>query len=404
MILTSVVFIQYIGFMMAPLNGGGGTPPEEYNSLPSTPVLDSIQPNPNINDVIYLHWSNSLRVWYYNVWRHKSGESWEIIKIAIIDDDTFTDTETKSNGLYYYRIEAVNNIGEVYSNIKSVTIDNPEFPGSVKEAHLETIIPSVSLSGEISLVWVIESGIIHTTYVERRVEGGSWFNIKTFNQVIGGGSYIDILNDFGTYEYRIRSVFWEGYDKNYYSNEQSVEVAEDDPDPVDLLDPVYPTPTPTPVYPTNPSIIINNGAETTDSFDLTLTLYCDDADEMQFRIDINTYLNWTTYSTTYILTITKGNLISNIYRIGVIFRNENGTTEDAGYDKIFDDILYEEPTQEKDDEPPLPFDYTMIYILIVVLGVLIGAGILLRNRKKRRSKNKASYNKNKPIRSIKRNF
>ncbi|KKN04823.1 hypothetical protein LCGC14_1093460, partial [marine sediment metagenome] len=75
---------SFVGlWLFAPLNGGGGDPPTMYASLPGTPTLNVIQPNPDTDDTITLDWSDSLRLWHYNVWRKVSGGSWDIIKIAL---------------------------------------------------------------------------------------------------------------------------------------------------------------------------------------------------------------------------------------------------------------------------------------------------------------------------------
>lgn len=146
-----------------------------------------------------------------------------------------------------------------------------------------------------------------------------------------------------------------------------------------------PEPEPEPTIPTNPSIVINNGDLITNSFEITLTLNCNDADEMKIRLTNDLYLNWESYTTTYVLILSESVLYNSEFRIGVIFKNVIGESVE-----VFDDITYEEPPQEEEEEDEdvngdveTPYDYTLIYILLGVLGGLIGTGIYLKYRKKR---------------------
>lgn len=275
LLLISICTIPFVifslqFFALVDTNGGGVLPPP-YDTPPSKPILSDIQPDPDTDGVINLDWSDSSNVVYYNVYRsiYEGGSTKIIIGLT---SSSFIDRSTKKNRLYYYKIEAVNNIGKVSSYWKSVN--------------------------------------------------------------------------------------------------------------------VYISP-PTLIYPTNPSIIINDdgtpgGANNTNSFDVVLTLSCENADEMQFQISTDQWLNWTAYKTIYPLTLLENDPDSPNYRIAVVFRNENGTSVDAGYKNIYDDIIYdsegEPPPVNGDDE----IDYTLIiYVLLGVLVGLIGIGVFLKVRKKK---------------------
>ena len=309
-IVGVVSVINLTGFAIYVGNGGSSNGYVEYSSLPSTPTLNTISPNPDLDNTISLDWSDSLRLWYYNVWRKVSGGSWSIVKRGATSS-SFIDTDV-ANGLYYYKIESVNNIGDVFSGYKSVQIANPDFPLSSRNAYLEEIIPSVSLSGEISLVWTVESGVVHTDNVFRRIVGGSWGNrIKTFNVVTGGGSYMDTINDFGIYEYKIETVFWEGYDRSYYSNEQSVEVAQSEPPP----------PPPIPIAPVLNSIIPST--DTDGNIDLSWNSI---THATSYDIYKSTGGSFSLLQNVISTSFTDSGLIDGTYRYKIKAKNADGTS------------------------------------------------------------------------------
>lgn len=228
---------------------------------------------------------------------------------------------------------------------------------------LEPIIPTLSTDGNIRLDWndaeTINSDLldeISFSYyrVFRRKDGKTWELIINFPNI----EYLDCGLTKGTYEYKIQSVFSKLNEihNSDFSNVHFVVVG--------II-----------TLPSNPSIRINDGDETTDSFTITLTLYCDDADEMKFQIYIGTWIDWVNYTTTYTMTLQEEYLDDNQFYIGVIFRNEDGESNE-----VFDDIEY-----EADGEPP-PLngdedDYTLIlYVLLGVLVGLIGIGVFLKYR------------------------
>ncbi|KKM86824.1 hypothetical protein LCGC14_1275130 [marine sediment metagenome] len=234
---------------------------------------------------------------------------------------------------------------------------------------LEPITPNPSTSGVITLDWndaeVINSGLpseLELSYyrIYKRKDSGLWKLIIVRDVEF----YYDYGLADGVYEYKVQSVWYKPIEVHYseYSAVQSVVV--------DVKN-----------FPSNPSIIINNGETTTNSLEVTLTLSCDNADEMQFQISEDIWINWIAYTTTYIITLFENDPAAPDYRIGVKFRNEDGTTEDAGYGDIYDDITYVEPPVPPPIPPKEEIDYTLAYVLIGVLIGLFGIGVFLKYRK-----------------------
>lgn len=278
--ITVYLIGNFTGTWMV-MSGGnmGSLDTSTYDSLPSAPVLNDILPKTDTDGDITITWVGSERTWYYNIYRRLSvGGTETKIGIGVLGL-SFTDTSPKIDGGYQYRIEAVNNIGRVFSNWETVFVEIP-----------------------------------------------------------------------------------------------------------------YPPPV---VLPTNPTIIINSGALTTELFEVTLTLSCDNADEMHFQKSEGVWTDWEPYSTTYTLLLFDGDPYYPDYRVEVEFRNVDGTTKDAGYDNVYDEITYVELEELEEPEEPTPsmppadggdggFDYTIMYIVVgvvAVLGVLV-MFIQLRKRRK----------------------
>lgn len=221
-------------------------------------------------------------------------------------------------------------------------------------------IPIPDIDENINLKWSSVSGA--TAYrVYYRLQGTiDWTKIADVSGIITSYS-CNVGPLYGEYEFAVRACNY--YGTSPLSNIESVKVSR---------------------LPSNPSIIINDGAETTNSFEVTLTLYCDNADEMQFQISVGVWINWTAYSTTYIITLFENDPFKPDYRVGVVFRNEVGTTEDADYGDIYDDITYkleEEPPPPPPNGDDKPVDYTLMYVLLGVFVGLVGIGIFLKYRK-----------------------
>lgn len=246
--------------------------------------------------------------------------------------------------------------------------------GEPESNELHQIIPYPNTDGNILLRWGAldtsslgfgESVPVHYE-VYRSMDGGSWLKIFEGYDIL---TYEDEGLYDGEYKYLIRSSVF--VLKNIVVQSNVVSITVNIPGPGENL-------------PLNPSITINDGAETTNSFELALTLSCDNADEMRFQIDIGIWTEWTTYSTSHTLMLNESYLYDDTFRVGVVFRNVDGTTEDAGYKNIYDDITYEPPegNGDGDEEPPeLSIDYTLIYVLVGVLAGLVGIVVFMKYRK-----------------------
>jgi len=217
---------------------------------------------------------------------------------------------------------------------------------------LDPIIPNPNTNGWVELSWDEPEWLAYFR-IWRKKDDESWKLIAT--GIFMETSYIDTLTENGEYKY-VMIAYLVRYESNY-SNIETVL-------------------TNIPIPPTNPSIIINNGAETTDSYNVELTLYCNDADEMRFQIKEGYWTDYVDYATTYPITLFEDDPLSPDYRVGVEFKNIYGTIE------TWDGITYdpEEIIPEDDDEE----DYILLTIvLILILGSLIGIVIFMKVRKKK---------------------
>lgn len=370
-LVISVVGILFPQAIVDP-NGDNGdpeyTPSTELDDI-GTPVLEEID---KVLLRYTLEWEFITRSEYtldkYIILERINSSSWVCIATTTVKH--YQTLHIFEAGLYEFKIVARIIYENTYhysqhSDIKSFEI-LPEYITPV----LEPIVPNPNIDGKIVLKWcevALASG-----YKIYRLTDGIWSEIVDLSE--GTIEYTDTVDESGEYSYYVASYTF-AYE--HPSNTESVTV-----------DIYIPDPPPDPdILPQNPSIVIDNGAETTDSFTITLTLSCDNAEEMHFRLYGDYWTNWTSYETTYTLILCEEYLQSdNIFRVGVVFWNENGTTEDAGYGDIYDDITYEEPPEEPPEEldTDKETDYTSIYILIGVLFGLAGIGVFLRYRYKKR--------------------
>lgn len=94
--------------------------------LPSTPILNTITPDPDTDGNIHLTWSASTDVLSYFV-NYKKGSA-GFVQERSAESQTYIDISGLSNGLWYFQVEAMNNKGSVYSTWKTVTVDIPSTP------------------------------------------------------------------------------------------------------------------------------------------------------------------------------------------------------------------------------------------------------------------------------------
>jgi len=353
-VLFAVGFISVFIVPEALHPGNGSGLPVYYDSLPSAPVLSNIQPDPDFDVSISLDWSDSSNVWYYNVYRRKSGDEEKTVALARTSS-SFIDGASKEDGLYYYRIEAVNNVGKVMSNTETVTIEvpvpppPPPPPPVIPEAPiLENIIPNPNINGEINLQWDSVSGAtVYTIY--RSKDGGS---LETLEENFEVNSYTDSVSENGVYSYQVKAGNSEGY--SGYSNEGSVTVQ---------LTNIPPNP------------IMNQ--ITYEIIDEIVEVYLDWNEVICESYNVYRSINYgdyvlieeNTFSTSYFEVLTETGIVS--YRVSAV--NQHG---ESGLSNPMSINISPE------DEPPA--DYIALYALLGILVVLVGATvILLRMRKKR---------------------
>ena len=170
--------------------------------IPSSPILNSILPNPNINGIIELNWSYILEATTYYVFRSNS----DIISIDGLTPITavylnnYHDINTV-NGTYYYVIVAGNAMGNSsISNCESVNVTYiltlPNTPV------LNTITPNPDNDGLIELIWneIVGSSIY---YIYRAPSFITSIAGLSPIIIISTNNYIDFVELEGSYYYVI---------------------------------------------------------------------------------------------------------------------------------------------------------------------------------------------------------
>ena len=355
-VLAVVIFVSIRPFTLVPNGGGNGTPTIPDPPLPvvitisSTPVLQTISPAIDPDGTISLVWSIISEAEAYQVYMSKNNGEWQLIKITGV----FAYVKSGlTNGNYRFKVRGYNSEGYTpMSNVRSVVVSIP-LPDPIPDApDLSLKINSPSTDGEIKLEWNSVSGATMYTLFYFK-DGGSLDILKQdFSE-----NYYDysVLED-GVYFYKVKAGNSEGYSD--YSNEVSVTVQLAGVPDVPVMNQI-----------------------THEIIDDTIIIYLDweevDCDNYNVyrSIDYGDYepivdgLTLTSYSETLIE--------SGVYKYKVSAVNEHGESELSVFVTI-------EITE--DGEPVEPVDYTMTYILLVVLGVLIiPVAIILVKRKKRRS-------------------
>ena len=217
---------------------------------------------------------------------------------------------------------------------------------------LNLIVPNPTTNGIVELSWDYEW--LAWFKIWRQKDDESWEIIKT--GLFMETSYTDTITANGEYKYVIIAYITLIIVK-YESDYSNVQI---------ML-------TNIPILPSNPSISINDGAETTDSYEVILTLGCDNADEMRFQIKEGYWTEPVDYTTTYPITLFEDDPWSPNYRVEVEFKNIYGTIKED------DDITYECDTCNGDGDGEI--DYMLAFVLVGVLIGLIGIGIFLKYRK-----------------------
>ncbi len=360
-IITSIGFIQFTGFMPYMGDGGGGEPPINYDSLPSKPILYDIQPDPDPDVSVNLDWSTSTDVWYYNVYRRIGGIE-QKIKTGE-PSNSFIDATTKENQKYYYRIEAVNNIGKVQSNEESVTINvqgdpipDPLFDDDPPVAPVLNMIAGPSDTGEIDISWSSVSDA--DDYGVYRSNDGTSYDILVERTT--STNYDDTITESGTYYYKLRAGNEGG--TSAFSNVKSVIVTI--PGVPDVPEAYYPT---YEIIDSGIEIVVSWSEVTCDSYNLYRAIINDTGSTGFVLIEEGLT------STSYSVVLTE--IGSYRYKISAV--NDLGESEQSNSAVI--------NITEEGAEEPLDDDYIWLYVLLGVLCVAVVPVVILTRKKKKKS-------------------
>lgn len=234
---------------------------------------------------------------------------------------------------------------------------------------LNSIDPDSCLDGSVELSWsesTTPEGVVNPVFyiIYRMKDFDSW----EFLTSLIGRSHIDLISiiegEYHEYRYVViaRYVYVEHFDVKCYDSQYSyiqfIAIGE--------LNPL-----------TDPSIIINFGASTTNTYDVILILYCDnDPEAMSFKLSLDSvWTAWESYSTTKNVTLPESSIYNPNYTVGVKYKKNSWESE-----PVYDDITYD-PEASPPNGDGKPTDYTLLYVLLGVLGGLIGIGVFLKYRK-----------------------
>lgn len=347
-------------------NGGGGEEPPIYNTLPTYPTLYDIQPDPDTDGEITLDWSDSSWVHYYNVYRRKPDLVEE--KIIGILSSSFVDQYAKDDGVYSYKIEAVNNIGKVQSNTQDVTVEISTDDDEEEEEEEDPPVPpnepilytiaSPNTDGEISLEWdVVPDALYYEVY--KSIDGGDY---NVIYPIIEENYYDDLVFVDGTYSYKIKAINDAG--TSGFSNVETVVVFFPiiDPPNEPLLESIVPE-------------VSNDGVVSLSWSSVPNALYY----EVYKSYDESSFVLLKTLDENYCDDLV---LEDGVYSYKIKAGNDIGT---SGFSNVEYVVVYISEPSEPTESIEQTDDYTMLYILLVVLGVLIIPVVILVKRKSKKS-------------------
>lgn len=212
-IITTVGFIQFTGFMIFHEDTGGDNdvtyvPPEpepEPEPLPDVdppiePILNIIA-GPSITGEVHISWSSVSDADDYGVYRSDDEVSYDFLgKVYTTSYDDLIEID----GTYYYRIKAGNEGGTSdFSNVEYVIIDIPGIPNipEVNEISYEIIDSGI----EIIVSWNEINCDTYNLYKEIITESKSTGFVLIEEGLIST-SYSEVLTDVGKYTYKISAV------------------------------------------------------------------------------------------------------------------------------------------------------------------------------------------------------
>lgn len=117
---------------------------------PDTPTLNLILENPSYDGNFDFNWWATTGAISYNVYRSLNGETYYLLKSGITGTGLIGSSDSGlSSGNYWYKVTAVNNVGESgYSNPQGVVVTIPATPNEKPIATIDSIDPMVATWGE----------------------------------------------------------------------------------------------------------------------------------------------------------------------------------------------------------------------------------------------------------------
>ena len=167
-------------------------------SVPPTPILDQISPNPNYGGIISLSWVNVTGANQYYIYRDQNPiiSVTELNAIATLAVNSYTDT-VKTLGTYYYAIIASSDVGNSsLSNCESVTISVPT------TITINAISPNPINSGSIPISWTNLGGGVNY-YLYRNIIPFTTISDLNYIANISTNIYNDMIGGVGTYYYAV---------------------------------------------------------------------------------------------------------------------------------------------------------------------------------------------------------
>ncbi|MCD6426779.1 MAG: fibronectin type III domain-containing protein, partial [Caldisericaceae bacterium] len=168
---------------------------------------------------VILSWTdNSDNEEHFVIERKEAGGTYAELATVDPDTTTYTDSTVEEGTMYYYRVKAVNSVGDSgYSNEASADVPECSAPLNAPSSLTATVVSS----SEVDLFWNDNSDNEDGFKIERKVSGGTYTVIatvekdKTAYRDGGLGSEIE-------YYYRVRAFNGKGYSN--YSNEAMIKI------------------------------------------------------------------------------------------------------------------------------------------------------------------------------------
>ena len=346
---TGIFAFQFTGFNII-VNGGS-----DYTEIPADPVLDSV-PSPNTDGSVELSWSRPPQTQYFELFRMR-GFGWFYLE-SVYYSTSYVDNNVGDGYTYKYKVVAVNPLGKSPdSNVVTVAIDLAEEEELViipPDTPTLKMIAGPSFTGEIHISWSsVSNADDYGVYCSN--DGTSY----DFLGKVYTSSYDDSIAEDGTYYYKVKAGNEAGY--SGFSNVESVVV--DIPDVPDVPD--------VPKVYAITYEIVDSGVEISvtweevdcDTYNLYRAIVSDTKDTGYELIEEDIT------STSYSVVLTN-DIAKYFYKVSAV--NDLGESEQSNPTTI-------NITDEGVDEPD---DYTWLYVLLGVLGVLVIPVVILTRKKK----------------------